>query len=32
MKVNLTTVYGDLLNYAYMSVRIPKDSNSIGLF
>jgi hypothetical protein len=32
MKVNLTTVYGDLLEYAYMQVKIPKDSNSIGLF
>lgn len=32
MMVNLTTVYGNLLNYVYMSVRIPKDANSIGLF
>lgn len=32
MMVNLTTVYGDLLNYTYMSARIPKDANQIGLF
>lgn len=32
MKVNLTTVYGNLLNYVYMSVRIPKDADQIGLF
>lgn len=32
MMVNLTTVYGDLLNYTYMSARIPKDANAIGLF
>lgn len=32
MMVNLTTVYGDLLDYAFMSVRIPKDANTYGLF
>jgi hypothetical protein len=32
MYVNLTTVYGELLNYTYMSVRIPKDADSLGLF
>lgn len=32
MKVNITTVYGDLLNYLYMVVKIPKDADSIGLF
>ena len=32
MKVNLTTVYGNLLNYVHMSVRIPKDADQIGLF
>lgn len=32
MMVNLTTVYGDLLSYAHMAVRIPQDANSVGLF
>ena len=32
MMVNLTTVYGSLLDYNFMSVRIPKDADSIGLF
>lgn len=32
MMVNLTTVYGSLLDYNYMFVRIPKDADSVGLF
>ena len=32
MMVNLTTVYGNLLDYDYMSARIPKDADSYGLF
>lgn len=32
MYVNLTTVYGNLLNYTFMYVKIPKDADSIGLF
>ena len=32
MKVNLTTVYGKLLEYPQIYINIPKDANSIGLF
>lgn len=32
MYVNITTVYGNLLDYTYMAVRIPLDAGSIGLF
>ena len=32
MKVNLTTVYGKPLNSTIMSIDIPMDADSIGLF
>lgn len=32
MMVNLTTVYGDLLEYPQIHIEIPKDADSIGLF
>lgn len=32
MYVNVTTVYGSLLDYNFIFVRIPKDANSIGLY
>ena len=32
MMVNLTTVYGDLLNYPDINIEIPKDADSLGLF
>ena len=32
MMVNLTTVYGKALNSSIMSVDIPLDAESVGLF
>lgn len=32
MKVNLTTVYGELLEYDHIQIDIPKDANYSGLF
>ena len=32
MMVNLTTVYGELLEYPQIYINIPMDANSIGLF
>lgn len=32
MMVNLTTVYGDLLDYNYLLITIPKDADQLGLF
>lgn len=32
MMVNLTTVYGELLDYDEMNIKIPLDSDSVGLF
>ena len=32
MMVNLTTVYGALLDYPQIYINIPMDADSVGLF